>query len=442
MKFVSFYSDNRTKAVIAVITAVASGILSLLRGDISLNIVSIMLIMSVYSRIRYRNHRCFLVMMLLYGFFARMTFTLAQSAYNPVFMFPIMYMMIFADDIYSNMMKLKFSTRIGIAVYLFIGIVFALLVNYSYIMTQAISFTVMILPVLFAVMIGNTDEIKHIITIAAPLVFLAAITQYFGLFVPWDTFWIEQNALKTYDSMRIAGNIRPFSVFSSVEELGFFLLFLAMLPLHKPSKQTVFISVISVIMLFVFSIRLPLIIFVLAVLFMLLKRGKKRVILIILVFFLILTAVLNIVPFKESIHVSESGPEVFIRHSLEPFRNVFQSYSFRKRMEFFSTNVGNFIDFPWGMGLNSNPRILKHSRNIYDSESAFIMLILSCGFIMLLFLGFIVFKVSAALIRNQGQYLIYWGFAALIMLFFSHALNFHFMNIVFYSAFIGVIDGL
>ena len=441
MKFVSFYSDSRIKSLIAGLMILSIILLSLVRRDTSLNILSLMIVISVYCGIQYKNHRCFLIIMMFYGFFSRLLFTLSESAYNPVFVFPALYIIIFADDIYSNALKLRMSTRIGIAAYLAISTVFTLFVNYSYIMTQAISFSAMILPLLFALMIKDTEEFKHIIFISAPLVFVAAITQYFGLFLPWDQFWVEQNALKTYDSMKIAGNIRPFSVFSSVEELGFYLLFTAMLPLHRPNKRTINIGIISVIMLFVFSIRLPLIIFILTVLFMMWKTGRKRLILVILICLLVLTAVLNIVPFKEDIHASESGPGVFIRHSLEPFRNIANSYSFKRRMEFFSNNIQNFLRFPWGMGLNSNPRIMKHSRNIYDSESAFIMLILSCGIAMLIILLISIVGLSSKLINGRGHYIIYWGFAALFMLFFSHALNFHFMNIIFYAAFIGVIDG-
>ncbi len=440
MKLNTFCLNNRNRFILlSVINAVIITI-SLILGNYSLLILAVFLSCAAMWNISKNNHTVFFSILLFYGLFSRIISYYFPAEYNPIFLFTAFYLILYGDHIISRLMNLRKKTWAGIIVYTCIALFYTICINKSYIFTQMISFNIMILPVFAVLLIRENRELIDIIIYSAPLILIYSIFQYGGAFFQSDAVWIAENALKTYDSMKIAGNLRPFSVFSSVEEFGFFLMILAILPSYRKSRYTFSLSAISVIMLFIYSIRLPLIMIIVFAVYYMLRKKYYRAVLICISAMLLITVILNIIPFKEKLHVSETGPKVFITHSLEPFRNIFSSYSFKKRIEYFSENSINFIKYPWGMGINNNPRILVHNKNIYDSESAFMMLILSCGILMLIFIIAVYVNLIKKVIFGRMNFILYLTFLGLFMLVFSHVLSFHFINLIYYYAIIRSID--
>ncbi len=433
MKLNTFFQESKIRISVFILISICLIIFAIISKILVFIIPILILGLIVLSERIIKNHKIFFIFLVFYGLFSKFIFYVSEGIkFNPVFIIPALYMIIYIDEIIKALMAMKTKIRIGIMIYVGIALIFTIFVNLKYITTQMISFNVMILPVFLSLLIKNIEDIKEVIVKTAPVVLIYAVLQYMGLFTVFDSFWIKANSLITYDSLYIGGNIRPFSTFASVEELGFFLMIILIMPFVFKGKRFIVLSVISFILLFVFSLRLPLLIFIVFLFYFGLKKRMYKLVIIILLILISLTVILNIIPFKEDIHTREKGIGVFVRHTLEPFRNIFKSYSLENRVKDIRININNFKSFPYGMGLNHNPRNLPHNRNIYHSESAFVMLMLSCGIIMLLFMLIILALIARKLIMKKLNSDLSFLFLSVFLLFFSHVLSFHFITPIFY----------
>ena len=437
MRLNTFFQESKIRISVFILISVCLIIFAMISKMMVFMTPIIILGFLVLSERMMKNHKMFFIFLVFYGLFSKIIFYISGGIkFNPIFIIPALYLIIYIDEIIKELITMKMKIKMGILIYVGIALIFTIFVNLKYITTQMISFSIMILPILLALFIKKAEDIKDVIVKTAPIVLIYAVLQYMGLFTIFDSYWIKANSLITYDSLYIGGNIRPFSTFASIEEFSYFLMMLLILPFMFKDKRLIVLSVISFILLFVFSFRLPLLIFIVFLFYFGLKKRMYKLVVTILLILTLLTVILNIIPFKEDIHTKEKGVDVFLRHTLEPFKNIFKSYSLNRRVKDVRTNISNFRSFPYGMGLNHNPRNLPHNRNIYHSESAFIMMMLSCGITMLIFMMIILILISRKLVIKKISSDLIFLFLSVCFLLFSHVLSFHFITPIFYYAII------
>lgn len=436
-----FLEDNRYRLILLILITLISPLLPIRGMAVGMLIVSSILLILIISRHILGNHSVFIIIMLMYGLFSRLIFYSAGGMqYNPVFVLPDIYILMYAGELFSAVKHLNKYKKAGLLIFISLTVIYSTLLSPGDIIVQAISLNILTIPLLFFLIVSSMRRIINIMEIMAPFIIGYAVLHFSGILPVFDAYWIDINHMNTFDSIKVGGIMRPLSSFTSVEELGIFLMLLMVIPFYRRSKYTVIIGITALSMLLIFSIRMPLMIFLAFVIFFLISRKKYKVLGLAVLIIAGISIMVNLSDVIRPIHSKETGVDVIVRHTLEPFDNIFSSYSLEKRIVTAYRNIEIIKENPAGLGFNANPRIMAHKKNVTEAESSFIQLVLGSGIPMLIFLAGIYIVSGISIMRSRFKLKDGLLFISLLLVLFTHSLSLHFIGPLVYLSIIRGID--
>ncbi|MDY6786969.1 MAG: hypothetical protein SVK54_02475 [candidate division WOR-3 bacterium] len=436
-----FLKENRYRLVLIILITLISPLLPMQDMAVAMLIVSSILLILIVSRHRMGNHSVFIIIMLLYGLFSRLIFySSGGMQYNPVFLLPDIYILMYMNELISAVKHINKYKKAGLLVFILLTVIYSTLISPGDIIVQAISLNILIIPLLFFLIVSSIRKIINMMELMAPFIIGYAVLHFSGILPVFDAYWIDMNHMNTFDSIKVGGIMRPLSSFTSVEELGIFLMLLMIIPFYRRTKYTVIMGITALSMLLIFSIRLPLMIFLAFVIFFLISRRQYKILGVTVLIIAGISIMVNFSDITRPIHSKETGMDVIVRHTLEPFDNIFSSYSMEKRIVTAYRNIEIIKDNPAGLGFNANPRIMAHQKNVTEAESSFIQLVLGAGMPMLLFLAGIYILSGISILRSRFGLKDGLLFISLLLILFTHALSLHFIGPLVYLSIIKGID--
>ncbi len=390
-------------------------------------IIFLFLLFMYLINLKYKDHSVFILFILFYGIFSRIIFFITSAyKYNPIYILPILYPIIFYNSIKFNNDKRK---NIILFIYIFLPLIYIFLPRMNNIFYGLISYIALIIPIFYAMFLKNNKNIIRILYWVFPIIIIYSLFQFYNKFFIFDSFWINFNK-STITSLYLGGNFRPFSVFTSPEEYGQFLSIFLILPFYYKHKINKIYFIISFVLLFIFSYRLPIIMFIAFLIVYLIKNKKIKIFISIIVIFILFSVFLNIIDFNDNVKNDETGIIVSIKHSTSPFKNIFKSYSFKRRIGVIKENIKYFTHHILGYSLIHNNKI--NNNNFPGSESSIISLIMSCGIIMLFYILFILWIIIKKIIFEDFSFSKAMLFVATFFILFAHGLSLHFMTVIYY----------
>ncbi len=413
-----------------------AGLLLFIRTPVPMLYAGFLLFILVLYYLLTGKHTMFILFMIFYGLFSRSCFVLYDSIYNPVFIVPALYSLLFADLIIKKLKSADAKLLAGIGVYLVLALYAA--AGFGSYLPSGISFGIMILPVFFFMYVE--EDLVSIMTYAAVPVLLYGFMQYFNIMLPSDKYWVGWAYSENMSSLYLGSNLRPFSVFTSPEEFSRFASIIAILPIFSRNRFTYAVSAFAFLSLLVFSYRTAIVFTVLAYIIYLIVGRKWKILLTAAALFITVIIIINIIPADNVIKKEDKGITVALRHITEPLRGISGTYSLNRRISTLKENTLTLINHPFGMGLTHNHILTGHKNNVNGSESSFMQLALSAGFPMLIFMLFALFIIILKL-RKSGRQTAYIASAGIFYILFSHGLSMHFLTPLFYLFIMKVLYG-
>jgi len=254
-------------------------------------------------------------------------------------------------------------------------------------------------------------------------------------------YFIEYFKSTLLTTSSLGNSFRPFSTFTSSEELGYFLLIISLSGIFLKGKKSKFYGGSAILLLLVFSYRTAALLFLILSFYYLIRMKMwvklASVSLVLISIFIVIRAL----PLNTAVLKTDNRIETSFKHGVEPVKQLFKTYSLEKRMSILHENYKAFINKPFGYGLSHNYKLTGGESNIFGAESSLIQLLLSCGVFMLFFLAAVYAFSMKALMRSPPGYQNILAFLFLLMLPLSHVLSFHFVLPVLYAVLIRSADG-
>lgn len=424
---------NPARQAAAVLIA---GLLLFIRTPVPMVYAGFLLFILVMFHQLTGKHTLFILFMIFYGLFSRSCFALYDCIYNPVFVVPALYSLVFTDLIIKKLKAADAKLLAGIGVYLVLALYAA--AGFGSYIPSGISFAAMILPLFFFIYVQ--EDIISIMTYAAVPVLLYAFLQYFNIMLPADRYWSEWAYSGSMSSLYLGSNLRPFSVFTSPEEFSRFASILAILPIFRRNRLTYAVSGLAALGLLAFSYRTAIVFTILAYVIYLIAGRKWRILTAAGSLLIIFIIIVNIIPAQNIIHKEEKGISVTLRHITEPVRGLSGAYSLNRRIGNLKENGLTIVKHPFGTGLTHNYSLTGHKNNVYGSESSFMQLGISAGLPMAAFMLF-AFFMGILKLRKCSRETAYIAFSGIFYIFFSHGLSLHFLTPLFYLYILKVFYG-
>ncbi|MDD3804383.1 MAG: hypothetical protein PHW02_08385, partial [bacterium] len=426
---------NRFSAVSLTLVVLYFGVTAVMA--ILLNKPAIMLYFAVYlflmSFMLFSNKTVSLLVFLsFYGIVNRMIFFFTGGfAYSLLFPIPLFVFLSNIDDSSDRAKRLSPSSAQISILYIVLTLYSAAMGASSSILSSSVAAAAYISPLLLASAIRiERGDIERTLLIVIPAgVFLFAL-QFFGIYFPFDRYYISKVSSYDFTSLLLGSHNRPFSTFSSPEELSAFLSFSAFFSVFSKRDIMKVFAIASLISLLLLSARSAIFILLLAGIFFMAR--KRMVMQIAILASLGIMCVISANVFVKDYTIYRTDPKgvAIVKHTLEPFRNPLGSYSMVKRTESLKNLASDIRKNPFGTGLSHAETLTKSSKDEYPSESSAIKLVKSGGiFFLALVIVLSIYSIGRAFRSedsDKGALIIFF----LSLFLFMNGMTMHLMSFI------------
>jgi len=436
-------NNLRTRFAAGVLISVSLWFYGFVSGNATAFYAASIFLAIVYCRIKTGTHSGLTLFLLFYGVLSRSSFVSTSSLYSNTYIFvPLFYSLTEIDAVINALKITRKSVRIFFLVYIFLTLAYTLSFNGKEFLSRAISFYVMIVPIFFFITSKDIrNDIINPMYAAFPFIAIYAAFQYMGVFLPSDIYFIDYFKTTFLTTATLGSSFRPFSTFTSSEELGYFLLITSLSAYFIKNKQAKIYGIAAILFLIIFSYRTAVILFLILSIYHFVKMKMWAKLAIGLIVFLSVFIVIRMLPINTTVLKTDSKAETSFKHGVEPIKQLFKTYSLQKRISILHENYSAFLKKPFGYGLSHNYKLTGGGSNIFGAESSLTQLLLSCGIFMLIFLPAVYLFSTKKLITGAAGYQNILAVLFLAMLPVSHVLSFHFVLPVLYGALLRSVDG-
>lgn len=371
-----------------------------------------------------------LIFLSLYGMINRIIFFFTGGfAYSLLFLIPLFVFLSCIENSFDRAKRLSLLSLQISLLYIILTLFFAVIGAGSSMLSSSVAAAAYLTPLLLAsaVKMERTDFEKTL-TAVAPLVLLLFAMQFFGFFFPFDRYYISKVSGYDFTSLMLGSHERPFSTFSSPEELSAFLSFSFLFLVSSNRRLMKVLSGAFLLSLLLLSARSAIFILLLSGIYFMIKT-RKAVHLAVLFFLAVMTVIsANMFVKDYTIYRTDSKAVAILKHTLEPFKNPLDSYSVERRIESLKNLAADIKKHPLGNGLSHAETATKGAKDEYPSESSAMKLVKSGGVLFFAFvIVLLVYAVALAVKSSdafRGAYLIFF----LSMFLFMNGMTMHLMS--------------
>lgn len=373
-----------------------------------------------------------LVFLSVYGLIYRFIFFHTGGfLYSLLFIIPFFIVLLFIEILIENFNLLSLPVKLFIAVYFILMLYMSFAFSMTNPLSSMVSFNVYFTPVLLILTRRfEYRDLSKTVKIVFPFIFGIFILQIAGKYFYFDRYYFDAVGPYIYTSLKLGSHYRPFAAFSSVEELSAFLALAGIAGISGRGIYMKTIAVLSFAGLLLLSARTAMFIFIFLGMFFLLKNKRYKVFAVISALFILLIVSLHFIQIDTTLYKKDSKATAILKHTVEPLKSGFNTYSADKRIESMKYIAGEMKKHPFGKGMTHSESVLLNKKQEHPIESSFAKLSLAGGIITLLFLCLICILSLAKLFVNKTNETHYIILFSLLAIFFMNGLTMHFISAV------------
>ncbi|MGE3062603.1 MAG: hypothetical protein AB7T10_03120 [bacterium] len=373
-----------------------------------------------------------LLFLSIYGLVYRiMFFYTGGLLYSLLFIIPFFIVLLFIDSLIENFNLLSLPIKIFLGIYCVLALYISFAFSIRDPLSSMVSFNVYFTPVLLILTKRfEYEDLSRTIKIAFPFILGIFILQIAGKYFYFDRYYFDSVGSYIYTSLKLGSHYRPFSTFSSVEELSVFLALAGIAGFSGRGVYMKTIAVLSFASLLFLSARTAMFILIILGMLYILKCGRYKVFAVISILFIILIISLQFIQIDTTVYKKDSRMTVIFKHTVEPLKSGFNTYSAGKRIESMRFITEEIKKHPFGKGMTHSESVLLNQKQEHPIESSFAKLSLSGGIITLLYLCFVYIFSLAKLFTNKTNESHYIILFSLLTILLMNGLTMHFISVV------------
>ena len=380
----------------------------------------------------------FLVFLTLYGFLNRFMYYYTDGfPYSFLFITPFFIMLFFADQVWDTLLSMGILRRILVLVYFIMILYSSFAFSLNDLISSGVAFTAYFVPVMFVMLRGvYTDDVEKTIKITFPFIIALFIFQFADKYFYFDRYYLSKVSSYIFTSLKLGSHYRPFSTFSSAEELSAFLSFTSVLGLFSKSRYLKVVSVISFAALILLSSRTGLALTAFTVIYWLLANKKFKYVISFAVVIVLIGISANLFFKETAVKKEDSRLESVVKHTLEPFKSGFGTYSLKKRIESLQKISEDIKRHPFGKGLTHAESVLSNNKQEYPIESSALKIAVGGGYPMIGFLIIVYLASLTAMLKMRNSTESYFILYAMLAVVFMNGLTMHFIPAIIAMSFV------